>query len=225
MSEKNYATELYYPTDIRLDREACAKLYESTDEDLAEELDDLVEEAKEIARPVAIYRVTEAICTEEGAEVGGIAIDSPFVAEKLRGAEKVIAYVVTSGMELEEWSAGYADDPLAGFWADELKKIVLGQAFLAFQKLAETLIGLPEGKYLSALNPGSLNQWPISGQKQLFAILDGEETVKERAGVILRESMLMFPSKTGSGIYFITDEKYHNCMLCPRRNTCPNSRV
>ena len=223
MSGKTFTTEIFYPTDIRLDRESCRKLYESTDEELAEELDDLVEEAREIARPSAIYRVVGVNCSREGVEIDGIFIPSPFVSEKLQGAEKVIPYVVTSGMALEEWSAGYADDPLAGFWADELKKIVLGQAYLQFQKFAETLIGLPEGKYLSALNPGSLNEWPISGQKELFAILDGEETVKERIGVVLRESMLMFPSKTGSGVYFITPEKYHNCMLCPRLN-CPNRR-
>ena len=223
MNDKNYSTELFYPAEIRLDRESCEKLYESVDEDMAEELDDMVAEAAKIARPVAIYRVTRASCQEEGAEIDGIFVDSPFVAQKLNGTAAIVPYVVTSGMELENWSAGYADDPLAGFWADEIKKIVLGQIYLAFFEFAKTLVDLPKGKFLSALNPGSLNEWPISGQKQLFAILGGEDEVRERTGVILRESMLMFPSKTGSGIYFITDEKYHNCMLCPRVD-CPNRR-
>ena len=78
--------------------------------------------------------------------------------------------------------------------------------------------------HLSALNPGSLAAWPISGQAELFAILGGKEFVQETIGVTYSDTFLMFPSKTISGILFESEVFYKNCQHCPLTN-CPGRRA
>ena len=78
----------------------------------------------------------------------------------------------------------------------------------------------PSGK-LSRMNPGSLPDWPLSEQKPLFAVL-GEGPAK--IGVQLKDSFLMVPVKTVSGIFFPAEEKFESCQLCPREK-CPGRRA
>ena len=76
-------------------------------------------------------------------------------------------------------------------------------------------------KNISSLNPGSLKEWPITGQVPLFELLGG---VTEDIGVVLSDSLLMSPVKSVSGIMFQSEEAYENCQLCPREN-CPGRRA
>jgi hypothetical protein len=70
------------------------------------------------------------------------------------------------------------------------------------------------------MSPGSgdVEIWPVSQQKELFAILDG---VTPHIGVRLTDSMLMIPNKSVSGIVFPTEVDYRGCQVCHRQN-CPN---
>ncbi|MGE5222062.1 MAG: vitamin B12 dependent-methionine synthase activation domain-containing protein, partial [Omnitrophica WOR_2 bacterium] len=74
---------------------------------------------------------------------------------------------------------------------------------------------------LAAMNPGSLEDWPLSEQNSLFALLGD---VTETTGVRLTDSMLMQPTKSVSGIYFTSAEGFASCQLCPRQ-ACPNRRA
>jgi hypothetical protein len=73
------------------------------------------------------------------------------------------------------------------------------------------------------MNPGSLKEWPLIGQRELFAIL-GRDYIFENIGVRLSDSMLMLPSKTVSGLGFESEKDYHNCIYCPLKD-CPNRRA
>ena len=175
--------------------------------------------ASGIGRPKAL--VVEATVEEVNAKtvrVGGVEIVSPLVREKLLQSPVAYAYLLTCGREVEEWSKTLTDI-VDVFYVDELKKLWLGCAEKAVR--TEVRKRLAPDAALSSLNPGSLPQWPIEGQRELFRILgDTEGSV----GVCLTESCLMLPSKSVSGILFQDHTGHVNCVLCPREN-CPNRRV
>lgn len=175
--------------------------------------------AYKIGRPKAL--AVEAAVEEVDAKtvrVGGVEIASSFVREKLLQSPVAYAYLLTCGQEVEEWSRTLTDI-VDVFYVDELKKLWLGCAENAVR--AEVRKRLAPEAPLSSLNPGSLPQWPIEGQRELFRILcDTEGTV----GVCLTDSCLMLPPKSISGILFQDHTGHVNCALCPREN-CPNRRV
>ena len=200
------------------DREALLK-FANEDEDLEEELTGLMDEADKIARPVALFGVCPV---EANATVNGVAIPSDLAVEKLTDKNRCFPYIATCGRELEAWSERYKVDYLAEFWADEIKKKFL------WHITQETLKHFKEhyhtSGHLAALNPGSLESWPVSGQRELFAILGGRDFVQETIGVIYTDSFLMLPSKTVSGIAFESEVFYENCQHCPL-DRCPNRRA
>lgn len=200
------------------DREFLLK-FAKEDEDLEKELTGLMDEAEKIACPVALFGVCSV---EENAVVNGIRIPSELAVEKLQGRSRCFPYIATCGRELEAWSEQYKGDYLAEFWADEIKKRFLyhiSQALMQHVKAHYRTSG-----HLAALNPGSLERWPVSGQQELFAILGGREFVEETIGVVYTHSFLMLPSKTVSGISFESEVFYENCQHCPLER-CPNRRA
>jgi hypothetical protein len=68
------------------------------------------------------------------------------------------------------------------------------------------------------MNPGSLPQWPVNQQKNLFALFAGGE---KKIEVELLPSFLMKPVKTVSGIRYESENDFNNCKLCPIQK-CPN---
>jgi len=67
------------------------------------------------------------------------------------------------------------------------------------------------------MSPGSLADWPITQQTQLFTLLGD---VEGAIGVQLTDSFLMVPMKSVSGMHFPTEISFHSCSLCPRKE-CP----
>ncbi|MBR5445343.1 MAG: hypothetical protein IKV57_04435 [Clostridia bacterium] len=154
----------------------------------------------------------------------GFPIRSTLAVEKLSAAgETAVGYVMTCGRALYDEAANFKDDFFAAAIWDEIMIAWLRVAGDMTQKyVAARFFPAEDGKkHFSALNPGSLESWDIYGQKELFALLgDGAAA----AGVELTPSMLMLPTKTGSGVFFHTDKPYENCMHCPRID-CPNRRA
>jgi hypothetical protein len=129
----------------------------------------------------------------------------------------VFPCIATCGMELEEWSRGF-DDLLERYWADIIKELALVSASSALNANIQTHY-LPGNT--AVMNPGSLQDWPISEQKPFFQLL-GEAPAA--VGVTLSSTYLMTPAKSVTGLSFTTDTTYVNCELCPRE-TCPNRRA
>jgi hypothetical protein len=73
----------------------------------------------------------------------------------------------------------------------------------------------------AVMTPGSIDDWPIQEQKPLFTILGGIEAA---IGVRLRDSFMMEPRQSVSGIVFPTAIDFQTCMLCPRQK-CPKRRA
>jgi len=183
-----------------------------------EQLKSMVAEAQAAGRPKALYR--EAFIDSKGDDhvvIDGIRFTSRVMRINLGEVYRVFAYVATCGVELEEWSQKYKDI-LASYYADVIKVTVLR---MTFRRLNDRLIESCGIKRLSRMNPGSLPDWPLSEQKQLFALLgEGPQSL----GIRLTDSCLMLPLKSVSGIWFPSEAAYENCQLCPRER-CPGRRA
>jgi len=179
---------------------------------------EMASEAMRIARPLAVYR--EVFIGEKGEDyvvVEGVRFVSRVLRVNLGEAYRVFPYVATCGRELQEWSDSFCGDMLKGFWAEAVKILALRAASDA---LSSRLSGLfPSGS--SVMNPGSLEDWPMSEQRPLFNLIGDPERL---IGVRLTDSFLMLPTKSVSGIRFPPEVKYENCQLCPREN-CPGRRA
>jgi len=178
----------------------------------------LAEEAQAIAKPKAFYKVA-AIDQKETDHViiDGITFRSRVLRINLEQAYRVFPGVATCGVELDEWVAS-KDDMLDQFYADA----IAGFALYSATEAVETHIKghfRPDG--LSQMNPGSLEDWPLTEQTSLFSLLGDPQ---ERIGVTLMPSMLMLPTKSVSGIWFPLAESFESCQLCPMPD-CPGRRA
>jgi hypothetical protein len=184
----------------------------------AQDLEALVSQAGEIARPKAMYRV--AFVDERGEDhviVDGVRLDSRVLRVNIGDAQRVFLHIATCGVELDAWAHGL-DDMVHQFWAEAIKEAALRSAIRAASTDLEERFR--PGK-LAAMAPGSLMDWPITQQRPLFAILGDPETA---IGVHLTASCLMVPNKSVSGLRFATEGTFESCELCPRA-ICENRRA
>jgi len=183
-----------------------------------DELKRLVDEGQAIARPKAMYR--RAFIDHKGEDhvvVEDIRMTSRVLRVNLEHAHRVFPFVATCGMELEAWERSL-DDVLHRYWAETIKEMALRQAL---QAMNEHMTERFRPGQTSTMNPGSLADWPIREQRNLFALLGD---VEKAIGVRLEDSFLMIPTKSVSGIRFPTETRFESCQLCPRRG-CPGRRA
>jgi hypothetical protein len=178
----------------------------------------LAREAVRLARPKAAYRLASVEAEGEGiVVVDGVTLTSRVLRANLADVHRVFPFVATCGTELADW-AGSIDDMLEAFWADTIMEEALEAALDA---VTEHMVRRYDLAQTSEMNPGSLPDWPIEQQANLFRIL-GE--VSAEIGVELTDSSLMIPMKSVSGLRFPSEVRFENCQLCPREG-CPNRRV
>ncbi len=192
-----------------------------TDED-DDTVDVLLAKAAEAADAGAFLRPATVSIRDGVVYLDEYPFPSALVWEKLSplAGQTVVAYTVTCGPAL--WQLAQTelknDFFAAAIW-DEIMLAYLRMAGDTAHRRAAAYF--PDTPHFASLNPGSLPTWDIFGQKELFALL-GEGA--EKLGVELSPSMLMLPTKSGSGIHFATDVPYENCERCPRID-CPNRRA
>lgn len=178
------------------------------------------ETAQALARPKGVYAVCPVTAIEgDRVTIGGAVFRSRVLAGNLRGVEKVYAYVVTCGREVDDWSK-QETDPIVGLWLDMVKERILGKAMGPFLTQLAHEQGLER---YATMSPGSGNVdvWPIGQQHTLFDLIGG---VEEAIGVRLTESCLMLPTKSCSGILYPSEKGFITCTLCSRAH-CPNRRA
>jgi hypothetical protein len=181
-------------------------------------IDELIEIAKPIVQPKAIYDV--AFIDNRDADtltMNGIKFHSRVMKINLEEVERVFPFVATCGTELEEVKIP-ANDAVRDFCWDAIKTYSMRAASCYLQDNLKKRYALKE---LSHMNPGSLESWPVTQQEALFSLFGDVEMF---IGVRLTEGFMMYPVKSVSGIYFTTDVKWENCLLCSREN-CPGRRA
>jgi len=175
-------------------------------------LDELVALARGLIRPRGFYHVAlVGKRVDRTVELGGMTFRSLILRKKLEGAEKVFPYIITVGPELER-AAAKQGDLLRQYCLEEIANHALEQAADWLARHLEERHGVAG---LSSVNPGSLEDWPITEQAKLFSLFDDTEKL---IGVRLTENMLMIPRKSISGIFFPAEEGFVACQLCEREN-------
>ncbi len=187
-------------------------------EDAIDEVREMIGRTREAAMPKAIFgRQSVEVLDERHVRIGGIVTESRIAAVNLENCGFGVTYVCTCGCELND-IARAMPDPMDGYLQDALNEMVL-------RKAIEQLRDIVRVKYnmhpLHAMAPGSLADWPLPRQADIFATL---KDVTDSIGVRLNDSFLMIPIKSVSGIFFAAEEDYVNCMLCPRE-TCVNRKA
>ncbi len=184
-------------------------------------LDKLIADSTRIARPRAAFAVYEPVVNgRDVVEIGGQKLTSRILRVNLGKTETAALFVATCGVELERWAEEF-DDPLERWVADELCEEALRAANRALEDVLDAEL---EGKYRVSMNPGSLEDWPLTEQGPLFSALGSVGDIVGATGVELTESFLMRPRKSLSGVRFASEEPFANCMLCPRQS-CPGRRM
>jgi hypothetical protein len=181
-------------------------------------LDELLALAGSLIRLRAVYEVSYTGAKgEDTVEVAGVTFRSRILRRNLDQAQKVFPFVMTAGPALEA-AASCSGDLLKQYYLEEIANVALenGAAWLA--ERLKTRYGFPE---LASMDPGSLEDWPITEQHKLFSIFGDTERL---IGVRLTDSMLMIPRKSISGIFFPSEEGFSSCQLCARA-ACPARRT
>lgn len=178
----------------------------------------LIRSAEVLGVPKALYRPGYIQArTEDTVTIDGIPFKSRVLRINTDQAHQVFAYLATCGTELEVWARSL-DDMLERYWADAIMELALRQAI---HFLNEQLGRVVVFEKTSAMNPGSLADWPIQQQRPLFDLVG---PASGAIGIRLTDSLLMTPAKSVSGIRFATEVHFENCELCPRKE-CPGRRA
>ena len=187
-------------------------------EELRACVDELIEAVRPVARPKAVYKVSYVGDRgEDSVSIDGVTFTSRVLRINLDPVGRVFPYVATCGRELDEIALP-PDDLMSSFFMDRIKIAVLRSASRYLQQHIVETYRLGQ---VSRMSPGSLEDWPITQQKELFSIFGD---VRDLIGVELAESFLMVPLKSVSGILFPTEVRFESCQLCPRE-VCENRRA
>jgi hypothetical protein len=196
----------------------CDILRVRTGTKMAGELSEMLDRAFSVASPRAAFRVTTVDSMGDAhVLIKGIRFDSRVLRVNLTDAKAVYPFVATCGPELEEWARSITGT-LHAFWADTIMLLALGSAMAALEAHLKDKVSPAQ---LSCMNPGSLEDWPLSQQRPLFDLL---ESITKTVGVSLSPHMLLYPLKSVTGIQYAGGEHFVNCSLCPRQN-CPSRRA
>ncbi len=171
---------------------------------------ELIEIVQPIAKPKAIYEV--AYIDEKNGDtvtIDSVRFTSRVLRINLNEVERVFPYIATCGRELEEITVP-SGDLMNSYCLDAIKTVVLGSAVTYLGDYVKSHYALGE---MSHMNPGSLESWPITQQKELFSLFGDVESL---IGVRLTDSFVMHPLKSVSGVYFSTEIRFESCQLCPR---------
>jgi hypothetical protein len=183
-----------------------------------DQLHQLLDRARDIARPKAAFRpVRVEERTEDRITLDGVTFQSRVLQVNTKDIHRMFAYVATCGQELEEWKGSF-DDLVESYYADQINALALQSAREALHEHLRTRYQLNNS---STMNPGSLEDWPISEQVPLFELLGD---VSGLIGVRLLPSMLMDPGQSVSGLRFASESDFTSCQLCPIEN-CPHRKA
>jgi len=180
--------------------------------DFEKSLQELIEIAHPVAKPKAVYEVSYVENkNEDSLDIGGVRFTSRVLRVNLDKVERVFPYVVTCGRELDEINIP-SHEFMKVYLLDQIKEtaLVLARRYLEGYLKRKYALGK-----ISRMAPGtgSLEDWPITQQKELFSIFGN---VEDLIGVKLTDKCLMIPVKSMSGIFFPTEIRFESCQLCPR---------
>jgi hypothetical protein len=179
---------------------------------------ELAAKAVNIARPKAIYQISRVrVIDNTTVDIDGVLFTSRLLSKLLCDQDKVIPFIATIGKELDELPVP-PGSMLYQFSLDAIKTVVLVGAVDYLTEYVKKRHDIPKA---ALMNPGELQDWPITQQKQLFDLFGGAE---KRIGVSLTAGGAMRPIKSRSGILFANETGFLSCQLCTQFE-CPGRRA
>lgn len=213
------SNEYFMLTDLKFDIEYNKLLIDLNITDHKESLilKELIEEARKIAKPKALFK--KCTINEKGDDF--VVIDSEkffskVISTNLQNELIAFPYIVTCGNELQEW-CNLKKDQFINKLSEFISQTILIQIHKELQTRIENEFNCGR---LARVNPGSTIDWNISELGKIFNLLNDPT---ELIGVSLGNNFYMAPSKTYSGIYFHNEDEYKNCFMCP--GDCPLREV
>jgi hypothetical protein len=176
-----------------------------------QQVNNLVNLAQSVIKPKVAFQA--CYVDEKGAEgvtIDGVRFRSRVLRDNLEEVWRVFPFVLTLGAAVDTLIEK-TTDVLEKYFLGEIANISLNRTRRGFENHLCAQFALEK---ISCMTPGSLQNWPIEGQKDLFALLPGVET---SVGVRLTGSLLMLPRRSVSGVYFPSEVSFFSCQLCPRR--------
>lgn len=178
----------------------------------------IVNDLNALSRPKGMYRPVDVdVVGEDQVMIDNTLLKSRVLAVQLQGVHRVFPFAATCGREAAD-RAAQTDNVLERFWLETLLDEIL---LIAVTRTGEHLAAqFGQGK-TAVMTPGSIDDWPLEEQKPLFSILGD---VEGEIGVRLRDSFMMDPRQSISGIVFPSELDFQTCMLCDRKK-CPKRRA
>ena len=144
---------------------------------------------------LAVYRVLDYASEENVCKIGESTVTSAKLAEAMRGAEKVIIFAATVGLEVDRIIARQEITSAA------LAHMTDSLASERIESLCDALSAYLENELsdeyvLTRRFSAGYGDLPIEFQREIFAMLTPEKYI----GLTLGESLLMSPSKSVSAI-------------------------
>ncbi|MBN1644276.1 MAG: hypothetical protein JW856_05625 [Dehalococcoidales bacterium] len=168
----------------------------------------LAEEAVAVARPRAIYKSATVSCiARDKVDIDGVHFTSRILGKMFYDGETIYPFIATVGPELDKLKYP-SREMMKNFTLDAIKMVILINAVDYLSEYLKTWL-LMRG--VAFLNPGELEDWPITEQKQLFKLFGGKE---REIGVSLTSGTAMHPIKSRSGIIFPDETGFLSCRLC-----------
>ncbi|HHX73651.1 MAG TPA: hypothetical protein GX699_01955 [Firmicutes bacterium] len=164
---------------------------------LLREVEELLAEAKRIARPRVMFgeAAVESL-GENDVQIGGRTFHSSALRQTLAGRTRVFPAVATCGTELAAW----AEEKTGMFTRFSAEAICEAAMAAAQAAMAEYVAAQWGAARITYILPGTLD-WPLEEQEKIFALLEGGEAI----GVQLTPQGTMRPVKTVSALYYETD--------------------
>ncbi len=189
-----------------------------------------LELAQTLCQPVLVYAELE-ITQVEGERVT-LSLSNDGVGQRvltvgphadlLAPATRLLAAVYTIGPALEEqvWQLNQAGEILAAYWLDSVGVMALGAVGETVRCIAEERAAARGWGVSAALSPGSLVGWPLTGQRELCALLPLADI-----GVRLNAHCVLEPYKSASvviglGPGYASHEVGSVCRYCSLADTC-----
>lgn len=181
-------------------------------------VDEVINIAREVARPKGLYRVS---CIGEhdrdGIEIDDVRFTSRVLTKNLRSVTTVVPEIVTCGQELDEVDIPPRDF-MRYYCLDIIKTVVMFHATEYFFNHIKETFGFED---MTHLHPGEFADWPISEQHQLFRLFEDTES---SIGVKLTSATTLQPIQSGSGLIFSNGNNFESCQLCLQANCAGRRR-
>ena len=191
------------------------KVNDKTQQTQKKLIEDLTNLATTLINPRVVYKPAY-VENKKGItlDIGKVSFESKILRKNLDKIERVFPYIITIGKKLEN-KATSIKDFLKQYYLEEMADLALRYTLRHLTKHLKEKYRLEQ---LSRMSPGSLTDWPITQQKELFSIFGNTQEI---IGVSLTDSFLMIPRKSVSGICFPTKIEFYSCQLCPRQKCIP----